>query len=119
MVIYLYDKNKLYDDYHQIHNTSIDMCKLFERTAGSRLFQEYIEKFNRRLNRPFMCPLKSGFYKLQNFKTDDIALPPLFLPLVNSNGRLEIRFFSKEKNGLEFVALSRFDTMVSNKKIKW
>lgn len=94
------------------------MCKLFDKKAGSRLFQEYTEKFNRRLNRPFICPLKSGLYEFQNFKTDDIALPPLFAPLVNSNGRFEIRYFNKDKSGLEFVALSRFDIVITNKKIK-
>lgn len=94
------------------------MCKLFEKKAGSRLFQDYIEKFNRHLNRPFICPLQSGLYKLQKFKTDDIALPPFFAPLVNSNGRIEIRYFSKDKSDLEFMSLTRFDIVITNKKIK-
>lgn len=110
--------NKPDNQYNILINTTVDFCKMIDKKAGSRLIQVLADNFVRNMNRPITCPIKPGLHEFKNFKTGQILLPPLFLPFVNTKGRLKIQFFHKDKNNLEFILLLHLDIMIENKKRK-
>lgn len=102
--------------YKLINNTTIDICKLINNKAGSRLIQEASRNFFQRMNRPIRCPLTPGLYEFRDIHFDALSLPPLFAAFINLKARVEIRVIGKTTS--EFIVFVRFDVIVLDKKAK-
>lgn len=112
VLFYLYKEDKRY---HLIQNSTVDVCKLIDKKSGSRLFQYMAQSFYKRMNRELTCPVKTGNYVFKNYRTDEISLPPILDSFVNSKGRLEMRFYCKQRDILEFWVFLRYDVLVRTK----
>lgn len=102
--------------YKLINNITIDVCKLINNKAGSRLIQEAARNFFQRMNRPIRCPLTPALYEFRDIKYDALSLPPVFATFINLKARVEIRIIGKTTP--EFILFVRYDVMVVDKKAK-